>query len=538
MPSSHATSHSDPAAQRRHPTKYDEVPYESNPYPQSHPDRLVTLARIFGLSPAPVDRSRILELGCASGGNIIPMACQLPGSRFVGVDLSTRQIDIARQTISALALENICAEQADIMEIDIDWGKFDYIICHGVYSWVPEHVQSRILDICSRNLDEDGIAYISYNTYPGWHMREIIRDMMLFHADRFEETGQKIEQARAVVDFFAGAIPREENPYGMLLKNELDLIRQCSDAYLFHDHMETVNTPVYFHQFMAAAGGCALQYLGEADFSAMLNQGFNGEVTKTLDRITHDLLELEQYMDFLKNRMFRQTLLCHNVHRPRRDLGAEALDGLLVASSLGCGGEVIELAPNVNHAFVAPNGATVETGYPITKAALGILGQHWPRAMDIQMLYTRSREQLKEQEQASGEQRTNREILCQDLLHCYTVGAVEFHTWQADYANRAGEYPCTSPLARWQAAKGATITNQRHEGVHTDPVVREVIRTLDGEKDRRAVADHLAELIAGGELAISPDKETPNSADGIRKRARQLVDEALAFMARNALLIK
>ena len=64
---------------------YDEIPYESYPFAQSHPDRLATLATLFGMKPQPIDDCRVLELGCASGGNLIPMAACLPGSKFVGI---------------------------------------------------------------------------------------------------------------------------------------------------------------------------------------------------------------------------------------------------------------------------------------------------------------------------------------------------------------------------------------------------------------------------------------------------------------------
>lgn len=74
------------------PTSYDEVPYESYPFAQTHPDRLATVATLLGLRPAPVEQCRVLELGCAGGGNLIPMALTLPESTFVGIDLSARQI--------------------------------------------------------------------------------------------------------------------------------------------------------------------------------------------------------------------------------------------------------------------------------------------------------------------------------------------------------------------------------------------------------------------------------------------------------------
>src|SRR5262245_46429032 len=83
-------------------TSYDEIPYESHPYPQSHPERLATVATLFGMTPPPIEACRVLELGCAAGGNLIPMAQTLPGSTFLGIELSARQADEGRATIEAL----------------------------------------------------------------------------------------------------------------------------------------------------------------------------------------------------------------------------------------------------------------------------------------------------------------------------------------------------------------------------------------------------------------------------------------------------
>jgi SAM-dependent methyltransferase len=191
-------------------TTYNEIPYESRPFPQSHPDRLATLGRLFRMSPAPVTRCHVLELGCASGGNLIPMAYHLPGSKFVGVDLSERQVAMGDEAIEHLGLKNIRIQHASIMDVDSSWGVFDYIICHGVYSWVPDEVQAKILKIASENLAPEGIVYVSYNTYPGWHMREMIRHMMLYHANQFQETQERIDQARALVDFLAESVSAED----------------------------------------------------------------------------------------------------------------------------------------------------------------------------------------------------------------------------------------------------------------------------------------------------------------------------------------
>src|SRR5579884_2024888 len=188
------------------PTSYDDIPYVSNPFLQSHPDRLATIATLFGLSIIRVDRCRVLELGCASGGNLLPMAQSFPESTFIGIDYSARQIADGQKFVEKLGLKNVQLKCLSILDITPEFGSFDYIICHGVYSWVPPPVQEKILDICRRNLTPNGIAYVSYNTYPGWHMRGMIRDMMLYHASHFTEPLTKVRQARALLDFLAQAV--------------------------------------------------------------------------------------------------------------------------------------------------------------------------------------------------------------------------------------------------------------------------------------------------------------------------------------------
>lgn len=124
---------------------YDAVPYKAWPYPFTHPRHLEAMATLFGMQPADISGCRVLELGCAAGGNLIPQAIDLPDSTFVGIDLSTRQIDEGRAIVESLGLGNIELRRADIMDVDDGWGQFDYIISHGVFSWIPQDVQDKLL---------------------------------------------------------------------------------------------------------------------------------------------------------------------------------------------------------------------------------------------------------------------------------------------------------------------------------------------------------------------------------------------------------
>ena len=128
-------------------TSYDEIPYEGRPFPQTHPDRLATVARLFGLDAAPGGtlprpRTRLHRWGQSS-----PHGGRTARDAFLGVDLSGREIAAGQKTIEALGLKNIELRHLNIADVGDEFGTFDYIVCHGVYSWVPAPIQDKILDI-------------------------------------------------------------------------------------------------------------------------------------------------------------------------------------------------------------------------------------------------------------------------------------------------------------------------------------------------------------------------------------------------------
>src|SRR5262245_13821082 len=126
-------------------TAYDEIPYVSKPLYPTHPDCLAVAGRLRGLKSSLPHDCRVLELGCATGGNLVPMAYGLPHSQFVGIDLSASQIEMGQDICRRLDLKNIELRAGSILDLDDSLGQFDYITCHGVYSWVPKAVQDHIL---------------------------------------------------------------------------------------------------------------------------------------------------------------------------------------------------------------------------------------------------------------------------------------------------------------------------------------------------------------------------------------------------------
>ncbi len=517
---------------------YDEIPYDSHAFPQSHPDRLAAVATLFGMKPQAVTHAKVLELGCAGGGNLIPLALSLPEAHFVGVDLSKRQIEDAQKAIKELGLKNIELKHIDIKDIDQGFGEFDYIIAHGLYSWIPNEGQEKILEICQKNLSANGVAYISYNTFPGWHFRGMIRDMMMYHTAQLQEPGIKAGQARALLDFLSQSVPTQDNAYGIMLKNELDLLRNQRDSYLLHDHLEEQNAPIYFHQFAERAAKHGLQYLGEADFHTMLTSNFPKEVDETLRRVSTEIVRTEQYMDFLRNRTFRQTLLCKQEVPLNRNLTFESVQQFLIASPAKPVSENIEIQSAKQESFVLPNGFTLSTPQPLIKAAFQYLAEQWPKAVSFDDLLNAARTRISATSiQDAKTVEAQRQLLGADLLTAYATNVVQFRTQNAPFVTEASKKPKASEIVRHQARTRDFVTNQLHEGIAIDVFSRHLIELLDGSRDKEAILDELTKLVKSNTLVVQKDGKTLKDGDKLRDALREAMNESLSKMEKAAVLV-
>src|SRR5262245_60448117 len=189
---------------------YDELPYEDLAFYHTHPSNLAVVAALCGLRPPPVEACRVLELGCGSGFNLLAMAQSLPAARFVGVDLSARQIDHGRALAAALGAGRVELHARSVTDLDASLGQFDYVIAHGLFSRVPEPVRAAVLDACRRHLAPNGVAYVSYSTYPGWHVRTILRDVLLFGAPADAPPLERVRAARAALERLLGDLPDQD----------------------------------------------------------------------------------------------------------------------------------------------------------------------------------------------------------------------------------------------------------------------------------------------------------------------------------------
>jgi 2-polyprenyl-3-methyl-5-hydroxy-6-metoxy-1,4-benzoquinol methylase len=446
---------------------YDELPYQCQAFPQTHPDRMGVVARLFGMEPAPLAKCRVLELGCANGANIIPMALQMPDAKFVGIDLSGKQIAQGRTRIAELGLTNVELMEADLTTAADSLPIFDYIIVHGVYSWVSPPVQDAVLRICSEHLSAQGVAFVSYNTYPGWRMRGTVRDLMGYHARQFKDPKTQVQQARAVLDFVAQSVQGEGSPYGTMLKQEIEVLRGQPDSYLYHEHLEADNLPIYFHEFALRAEARGLQYLGEAEFPTMLASNLPPAVAETLGKIAPDLIRSEQFMDFLRNRPFRQTLLVHRDVALQRRVEWKALTTLQLASPAKPVRTPVDERSGAKVEFRMPSGVSVHVGSPITKAAMTLLALRWPQSMSFTDLQAAARARLGVAPTAAPDPAVvaqDAQTLGAEMLQIAGAGMIELRIKPAPFTLVVRDRPEAYLLARREAAHGDFVTNLRHEG--------------------------------------------------------------------------
>ena len=521
---------------------YDKVLYPSYTHTQTHPDRLATLATLLGMKPAPVERCSVLELGCGNGSNLVPMAYGLPESEFTGIDLAARPIASGQATIEALGLKNIKLSQFDVMNVTPDFGQFDYIIAHGLYSWTPPPVRDKILAICKVNLAPQGVAFVSYNAYPGAHLQRMVRGMMLFHVRNFSEPQEQINQAIALAKFLAESQPTTEKPdlYRLLLKEELEEMIEHSEGHIYHDELAEINEPVYFHQFMEHAARHDLQFLSESEFYETQAHIYPPQVVEMLRGLARKHIVLkEQYLDFLKCRRFRQTLLCHEGVALERDPKAERVMNFYFASIARPVSEHPDISSAAVEEFRGARGGRMATDFPLAKAAMLRLGEIYPQPLHFNELLAQARARLGPQaEKQAEESEQEAQTLAEILLGVYAAGILEMHAYVPRCALEVSERPVASPLARFQIQSGNSVATLRHTNVSVEDVIgQRLLALLDGTRDRAALIDELQSFVKSDVAARSKADGTTVEIEKVLQDVSNDLENNLTKLARLGLLI-
>lgn len=392
---------------------YDDVPYPSVPYPHAHPDRLGATARLFGVRPRGL---RVLEIGCGSGGHLLSIAASLPGSTCVGIDPSEGEIARAKALAEAAELTNVTLLATTEIE-----GEFDYIVTHGVLSWVSDAARSAIFATAARCLADDGVFYASYNVYPGWFLRGAMREAMRWRA------GTDVGEARALLEKLAARVERG-SAWRAAVEEEIVRVRAADDAYVFHEHLETENHPRWFHEIAREAGDHGLHFLSEAEPAAILHPLASPRALASLREIGPDV---EQAFDLVRGRSFRCSIFARRAPAP-----------------VPAAGDLFAFARDAGEVALEPE----------TASAIEALSQVFPDGKSIESL----------------------SIDASSLLPLHVAGVVELRTRALGLARPDDPRPTVTSLARAQALRSGPIANLRGEPIPLSETERQALVYLDG----------------------------------------------------------
>lgn len=436
--------------------RYDAIPYRHGAIPASHPARTGAIARILGISSAPPDRCRVLELGCAEGMNLLPLAERFPDSEFTGLDISPAQIATGEAARAACGFKNVRLVCGDVR--DFDPGTFDYIIAHGVYSWVPDDAKDALIALIARALPPSGVAYVSYNVHPAAGPIASLRAIVRTELDRLAPT-EEPAAASHLLRLLRESFATMPGPYSASMRILLDEMLAKPIALCLNDELATVNDPVTFLAFTAHAARHGLQFLAEAHFASMPFQHLPAAARAPLAGLGLDTMRAQQFLDLLGHRSFRNSLLVRASELPSEPDAAVIRDCAIGFYMFPTGGRM-DLAPGLPLRLEGRHDFTMSVENAAQKAFFAALCEAAPARIPFLAACARAAELLCNHGITTPLDDT---LLRDGVLSLFTADQLDLVLAGTGEWLRPASAP--SALKRWQAANGFGVANRWHESV-------------------------------------------------------------------------
>lgn len=476
---------------------YDNLPYPSAAFSQTHPSRLAAVAILHGVDAPNSQNSRVLELGCSDGGNLLNIAYTLPNAECVGIDYAPVHITAAKRSVAALKLKNCCFYSADILNLPQNLGSFDYIITHGVYSWVPPSVQQAIMRIYAELLTPHGIGYISYNAYPGWHGYRMIREVLELGVPQTDDIHEKIKKSRSFLQDIKQIADGDNVAYYGVINSTLESFNRSADAYLGHEYFEDDNLPLYFYEFIEKARQNGLEYVAEAFSHGTQLHNAPDRVLQEISKRTSDRIEREQWLDFFTGRQFRKTLLCKGGSNSPEELNNSNFKRLYIGSSLTRTDDSPEGIPQ----YVAPNGLVIGSRNTTLARAISYLAEKNPQPVKFDDLLSNA---------GGNNDRDTEESIIALCRQCYDDMLGYFYDGPTLAVNKASEYPKISDVARLQALSNNIASTLHHSAAQFDePIPLILLCHADGTRSRSELFDLLKEALEREEFKLADENGNP-----------------------------
>jgi methyltransferase-like protein len=413
---------------------------------------------------------------------------------------------------------------------------FDFILFSGALTRQSGEVQNQLWRVCQDHLANNGVACIAYSTLPGAHFQRMTAEIVQAHCQRFTDCRQVAQQARLLMKFLATSTA-PETPYGAALRSELQRLNLLDDETLYDMYVGRPDEPIWFHQFMETAHQHGLQYAGELNFASMFTGNLPAATANLIESAASDILTIEQYMDFLRNRESRQTILCRKGVELNRALTPERIGEMYIASSMQPARANGNFGDELH--FVVPNSkTTVRASESIVAAALVHLHERWPNAVHMPRLFYESRQKLSASRvEASSEITQKSAELSSAILQLALRGVIELHAFPTSFDTRVSKQPRASAYARLEAKTHSKVTNLRGESVQLDEFARRLLTLLDGQKDRGHLLSAIMRDVRSGELVLQRDGDSADRRGSDELFVAAAVDACLSKLGRAALLI-
>lgn len=492
-------------------TAYDELPYDCHPIPGTAPEQLAMTAFFHGGVAPAATGIRYLEIGCGDGANLLPLAYHRPESHFTGADASGVQIAAARRSARQLTVDNVALHDRDVRTMANDLTIFDYIVAHGVMSWVSSDVRNGIFRFCREHLSPQGLFYTTFNAYPGWKVRGMVRDLLIGHTRTTGSLRERAGIAREVAAFLHSKILMLEHPYAQLLAHELHRIADCTDSYLVHEYLSEHNQPFWHHEFVTLAAAFGLRYVADPGYN-LHDYHVPAPLHDVATQLETEPVLIDEVVDLLWYRQHRLALFCRDdavrmdgTARMNGAVHPERARPILERAQIACG-----LRNYSGHGRLAANVTEVFHGYfesdyrielcdPLAKAAIATLTERWPAALPLDALVRTASDRLVEAGLPRPED-GDWDRLAALLLDLHGSGQVDLRLRDSHPTVDAGDLPAVCPLTRWEAQHRSVVTTPQHHRIGLSVTERLLVAGLDGTRDRDAIARDVSGQLQNGEM--------------------------------------
>ena len=473
--------------------EYDIVAYPGQIFSRTNPERLAALASTYGIAAAAPERCRVLELGCGDGLNLLSQAYCFPESEFHGIDLSSTHVEYGTVATRRIGIKNSSLRRADILELEPNsLGKFDYIVAHGLYSWVPPEVREKALELYRECLADNGIGYISFNAYPGCRMREMLWDGLRYFTRGVPDVNDRVKKALTLGKVMERSMP-DGKLYKAVYEDEVGMLFSRPAPFVLHDDLSPALQSFYFHEFAEHLESNDLQFVCESDPGASFTGNLNETALSLIESVGPDLIAREQIVDFIKCRRFRSSLICRRSTHIERALPPDMIERFLIAADLTPADPSADLLDNSNVKFKRRDSGSLTTDEPFLKNAVYEIGKVWPRTTSFAEVVT----QLRRVPELQDGFDTGLARAKDSMKQLYWIGLLKLSVYEPAIDEEVPEKPRVSEFARFQVEQDLPTVCTLDGSVldADDPVMRQLIFAANGERNRNDIIEAIAERI-------------------------------------------